>query len=86
MRSSVVTSVISESFGSIEKLPLFEKNSSTICCISVIIGCMSEKEMEKNLEYGDCFNFLGILSSLLVETVGTVKEKIEKNIDKVLKN
>ena len=47
---------------------------------------MSKKEMEKNLEYGDCFNFLGILSSLLVETVGTVKEKIEKNIDKVLKN
>ena len=27
---------------------------------------MSKKEMEKNLSYGDCFNFLGSLFSNLV--------------------
>ena len=41
--------------------------------------------MEKNLEYGDCFNFFGALSSILVETVGAVKETIEKTFDKNLK-
>jgi hypothetical protein len=46
---------------------------------------MSKKEMEKNLSYGDCFNFFGTLSSLLVETVGSVKETIEKTFDKKLK-
>ena len=39
---------------------------------------MSKKEMEKNLEYGDCFNFFGTLSSLLVEVVGNVEKIIDK--------
>jgi hypothetical protein len=33
---------------------------------------MSEKQMEKNLSYGDCFNFLG---SLLGTLVGDVQVK-----------
>ena len=44
---------------------------------------MSEQEMEKSLEYGDCFNFFGTLSSLFMEIVGDVKEKIvDKNSKK----
>lgn len=42
---------------------------------------MSKKEMEKNLEYGDCFNFLGSLFGDILAVVG-----IEKNIDKEEKN
>ena len=38
--------------------------------------------MEKNLEYGDCFNFLGSVHSLFVETIRNVAEKI---IDKKTK-
>jgi hypothetical protein len=33
---------------------------------------MSKKQMEKNLSYGDCFNFLG---SLLSNLVGDVEVK-----------
>jgi hypothetical protein len=33
---------------------------------------MSKKQMEKNLSYGDCFNFLG---SLLGNLVGDVEVK-----------
>jgi hypothetical protein len=38
---------------------------------------MSEKQMEKNLSYGDCFNFFGSLFSNLVGNV-EVKELDEK--------
>jgi hypothetical protein len=30
---------------------------------------MSKKEMEKNLSYGDCFNFLGSLLGCLVGNI-----------------
>ena len=40
---------------------------------------MSEKQMEKNLSYGDCFNFLG---SLLGSLVGDLEVKIDKEIKK----
>ena len=42
---------------------------------------MSEKQMEKNLEYGDCFNFLGAMFVSLVEDIGIkiVDKKIKKN-------
>jgi hypothetical protein len=44
---------------------------------------MSKKEMEKNLEYGDCFNFFGALSSVFMEAIGTITEKIvDKNTKK----
>lgn len=43
---------------------------------------MSEKEIEKNLEHGDCFNFFGTLSSVLMEVVGDVTKKI---VDKKVK-
>ena len=41
---------------------------------------MSEKQMEKNLSYGDCFNFLGSLLGVLVGD-GEVK-KIDKELKK----
>ena len=37
--------------------------------------------MEKSLEYGDCFNFLGALFGSLLGVV-----EVEKNIDKKDKN
>ena len=77
MRSSVVASVNGKSFGSIEKLPPLKK-SSTICCISVIIGCMSKKEMEKNLEYGDCFNIIGTFFGDILAVLGIEKKLDEK--------
>jgi hypothetical protein len=40
---------------------------------------MSEKQMEKNLSYGDCFNFLG---SLLGNLVGDVELKVDKEVKK----
>ena len=41
---------------------------------------MSEKQMEKNLSYGDCFNFLG---SLLGTLVGDIEvKKVDKEIKK----
>lgn len=42
---------------------------------------MSKKEMEKNLEYGDCFNFFGDLFSNILAFVG-----IEKKLDEEEKN
>ena len=42
---------------------------------------MSEKQFEENLNYGDCFNFVGRIGDLLEG----VLEKIEKSIDKTLK-
>jgi hypothetical protein len=39
---------------------------------------MSEKQMEKNLSYGDCFNFFGLVFGCLVE------DEL-KNIDKETK-
>ena len=41
---------------------------------------MSEKQMEKNLSYGDCFNFFGNFFSTLLG----VKE-VEKSIDTTIK-
>jgi len=41
---------------------------------------MSEKQMEKNLSYGDCFNFFGSLFNDLVGD-GEVK-KVDKEIKK----
>jgi len=40
---------------------------------------MSKKQMEKELSYGDCFNFIGSLFSNLV---GDVEIKIDKEIKK----
>ena len=42
---------------------------------------MSEKQMEKNLSYGDCFNFLGAMFVGLVEDIRIkiVDKKIKKN-------
>ena len=41
---------------------------------------MSEKQMEKNLEYGDCFNFLG---AMFVDLVDDLRIKIgDKKIKK----
>jgi hypothetical protein len=40
---------------------------------------MSEKQMEKNLSYGDCFNFFGSLFNILV---GDGEVKIDKEIKK----
>jgi len=40
---------------------------------------MSEKQMEKNLSYGDCFNFFGSLFNILV---GDNEIKIDKEIKK----
>jgi len=81
VRSSAVASVIGKSFGSIEKLPLNKTFCSTIYCIGVIIGSMSEKQFEENLNYGDCFNFVGRIGDLL----GGIFEKVEKTFDKVTK-
>lgn len=41
---------------------------------------MSEKQMEKNLSYGDCFNFFGSLFDILV---GDNEVKFDKEIKKV---
>jgi hypothetical protein len=40
---------------------------------------MSEKQMEKNLSYGDCFNFIGSLFSNLL---GDGEVKVDKEIKK----
>jgi len=40
---------------------------------------MSEKQMEKNLSYGDCFNFFGSLFNILV---GDDEVKVDKEIKK----
>jgi hypothetical protein len=40
---------------------------------------MSEKQMEKNLQYGDCFNFFGLMLGSLVEAIEV------KSIDKETK-
>ena len=40
---------------------------------------MSKKEMEKNLEYGDCFNFFGSLLGSILAVVGIEEEKLDKN-------
>jgi len=42
---------------------------------------MSKKEMEKNLSYGDCFNFFG---SLLGDLLGI--DDLEKKLDGKEKN
>lgn len=42
---------------------------------------MSEKQMEKNLNYGDCNNLFCFFSDMLAN----VGETIEKTIDKVVK-
>ena len=44
-------------------------------------NCMSKKEMEKNLEYGDCFNFIGSFIGNILAIVG-----IEKKLDEDNKN
>ena len=46
---------------------------------------MSKKQMEKNLEYGDCFNFLGTFFSCFAKTCG-LEEVVEKKLDEKLKN
>jgi hypothetical protein len=40
---------------------------------------MSEKQMEKNLSYGDCFNFFGSMFNILV---GDNEVKVDKEIKK----
>jgi hypothetical protein len=40
---------------------------------------MSEKQMEKNLSYGDCFNFFGSMFNILV---GDDEVKVDKEIKK----
>jgi hypothetical protein len=42
---------------------------------------MSEKQMEKNLQYGDCFNFFGLVFGSLVE--GNELKNIDKETKKV---
>ena len=42
---------------------------------------MSKKEMEKNLSYGDCFNFFGTLFSTLLGI-----DDVEKKLDEKTKN
>jgi hypothetical protein len=42
---------------------------------------MSEKQMEKNLDYGDCNNLFCFFSDLLAN----VGEKLEKSIDATVK-
>jgi hypothetical protein len=37
--------------------------------------------MEKNLEYGDCFNFFGTLFSCFTEACG-LEKVVEKNLTK----
>jgi hypothetical protein len=46
---------------------------------------MSKKQMEKNLEYGDCFNFFGTLFSCFTEACG-LEKVVEKKLDEELKN
>jgi len=41
---------------------------------------MSKKQMEKNLEYGDCFNFFGTLLGSLVGDLEV--KKVDKEIKK----
>jgi len=81
MRSSVVASVNSKSFGSIEKLPPNKNICSTICCIRVIIDGMSKKQFEDNLNYGDSNNLFCFFSDFLE----AVSQKIEKSIDSIVK-
>jgi hypothetical protein len=38
---------------------------------------MSKKQMEKELNYGDCFNFLGVVFSDLLESI-SIKKEIDK--------
>jgi hypothetical protein len=42
---------------------------------------MSKKQMEKNLSYGDCFNFFG---ALLGDLLGV--DQLEKELDENKKN
>ena len=42
---------------------------------------MSKKEMEKNLDYGDCNNIICIVGQF----IDVAMEKLEKTFDKVLK-
>ena len=42
---------------------------------------MSKKQIEKELEYGDCFNFFGNIFSNLVEAIG-MKEVDKKDNSK----
>jgi len=42
---------------------------------------MSKKQMEKNLSYGDCFNFFGLVFGSLVEIL-EVKEVDKKENSK----
>ena len=51
---------------------------STICCIGVIIDDMSKKQMEKELNYGDCNNIFCFFDDLLER----VSEKMKQDIDK----
>ena len=46
---------------------------------------MSEKQMEKNLQYGDCFNFFGLVFGSLVEAL-EVKEVDKKDNSKYYSN
>lgn len=43
---------------------------------------MSKKQIEKELNYGDCFNFIGALFSNLVGDVGVKKEVDKKKNSK----
>lgn len=38
---------------------------------------MSKKQMEKELNYGDCFNFLGVVFSDLLEGI-SIKKEVDK--------
>jgi hypothetical protein len=42
---------------------------------------MSEKQMEKNLNYGDCNNLFCFFSDMLAD----VRERLEKSIDGTIK-
>ena len=42
---------------------------------------MSQKEIEKNLNYGDCNNLFYFFSDVLAG----VSEKVEKTLDKIIK-
>jgi hypothetical protein len=41
--------------------------------------CMSKKEMEKNLSYGDCFNFFGALFGDLLGINSDLEKEETKN-------
>jgi hypothetical protein len=42
---------------------------------------MSEKQMEKNLSYGDCFNFFGLVFNSLLGV-----DELKKELDEKKKN